>query len=313
MDPSAHTRLPRPIFRTLKAVRDVAADRCAAVAARSAAAERALAAAGRVLHGRSLAWDLFARRAAESLAARRSMSGPVLRRMRVDDVTIVGEPDHFTFGKPYFTGRPYEPRTTQLVLSTLRDGDVFVDVGANHGYFSVLAALRVAPAGRVFAFEPNPSAAGRLRAVVRANGAERIVTVAQVALSDGETTDTPLFLSPVAELDGLASLHPAWVGESGLALADAARVLVATATYDAWAAKVGVGTVDLMKIDVEGGEEAVVRGMVRTLRAAPPRRIVLETAAGGAADLILRDRGYSRTQLEVGDGVFGNWLYSRDG
>ena len=54
-----------------------------------------------------------------------------------------------------YTGQ-YEPQETQLMSGLLRPADVFVDVGANWGYFSLAAAHWVGPRGRVVAFEPEP-------------------------------------------------------------------------------------------------------------------------------------------------------------
>ena len=55
-----------------------------------------------------------------------------------------------------FVHKTWEPEETQLVANLLKPGDVFVDIGANIGYFTLLASTSVGPAGRVFAFEPEP-------------------------------------------------------------------------------------------------------------------------------------------------------------
>ena len=55
----------------------------------------------------------------------------------------------------------WEPYETTLVLAALQPGDVFVDVGANIGYYPVIAAGRVGRDGAVFAFEPDPAAERR--------------------------------------------------------------------------------------------------------------------------------------------------------
>src|SRR5215210_1011896 len=67
-----------------------------------------------------------------------------------------------------FTGR-YEPQETQLASRMLRPGDVFVDVGANWGYFSLAAAHWVGPRGTVIAFEPEPRLFELLAGNVAAN------------------------------------------------------------------------------------------------------------------------------------------------
>src|SRR5205807_5464610 len=70
----------------------------------------------------------------------------------------------------YFFGE-WEPNLTAWLARTLRPGDVFVDVGANIGYFSVLAAGLVGPAGAVVAVEPSPTAFGMLVANLARNDA----------------------------------------------------------------------------------------------------------------------------------------------
>ena len=74
-----------------------------------------------------------------------------------------------TAREAFFTGR-YGPQETALLGAALRPGATFVDVGANWGYFTLLAAHRVGPAGRVVALEPDPRLFALLRANLAANG-----------------------------------------------------------------------------------------------------------------------------------------------
>ena len=67
-----------------------------------------------------------------------------------------------------FTGR-YEPQETQLLRDLLEPGNVFVDVGANWGYYTLAAAHMVGPEGRVVAFEPEPRLFALLTANIAAN------------------------------------------------------------------------------------------------------------------------------------------------
>jgi tRNA G37 N-methylase Trm5 len=64
----------------------------------------------------------------------------------------------------------FEREETGLVLRRLRPGMTFLDVGANVGYFTFLAARRVGPLGRVIAVEPSPHAFARLDETARVNG-----------------------------------------------------------------------------------------------------------------------------------------------
>jgi hypothetical protein len=77
-----------------------------------------------------------------------------------------------------------EPQETRLVRNYLQPGMAFVDVGANDGYYTALAAERVARnGGRVAAFEPSPYAFGRLSSMILANRLEHVTPV-HAGLSD---------------------------------------------------------------------------------------------------------------------------------
>lgn len=65
-------------------------------------------------------------------------------------------PDHFISKELVHRGI-WEPYETQVLLSHLREGSVFLDLGANIGYYTVLASKRCGPGGRVHAFEPEPA------------------------------------------------------------------------------------------------------------------------------------------------------------
>jgi Methyltransferase FkbM domain len=88
---------------------------------------------------------------------------------------------------------------------------------------------------------------------------------------------------------------------------------VPTLTFDAFARRAGLGRVDLVKIDVEGAEEMVVRGMAETLASAPPLRIVCETVPDGEAMRLLLAAGYTARALDVTDTGLGNYLFTAPG
>jgi FkbM family methyltransferase len=156
-------------------------------------------------------------------------------------------------------------------LARLEPGDVFVDVGANIGLYSILAARRIGATGRVLAFEPSSREFTRLLANLEMNGA-RAVTPFSVALSSAP---------------GFLELHvaPTHTGLNTLRVSDA----TAHAFRDARAQTVGVLRFDeaiaplldgkrvkLMKIDVEGAEMEVLLGMETSLAAGLFERVVVE-------------------------------------
>lgn len=83
----------------------------------------------------------------------------------------------------FFLGRFYDLETQLLLLSSLKQGDTFIDVGANIGMMTLLASHLVGPDGNVISFEPNPVAAARLQETLQLNGI-RNVALHQAALGN---------------------------------------------------------------------------------------------------------------------------------
>lgn len=146
----------------------------------------------------------------------------------------------------------YEPFQTRLLLDTLRPGDVFADVGAFIGYYTVLAAARVGPKGLVVAFEPDPDTFALLRTNVHDNGLSNVRLFSQ-ALSDSE---------------GLAWLYRApRTSDNQLSGKPGSGLQVVTTTLDRF---FGRGErLDVLKLDAEGSEARIFLGMRSTLQTHP--------------------------------------------
>lgn len=82
-----------------------------------------------------------------------------------------------------FCLRPYEPEETRCVAALLRPGDIFFDIGANWGYYSVLAAMRVGPTGLVVSVEANPYPFGKLVGLLHTGGVLNVLPF-NLAMSD---------------------------------------------------------------------------------------------------------------------------------
>jgi len=165
----------------------------------------------------------------------------------------------------------YEPATVAAVRALLRPGGGFVDLGANLGFFSVLAARAVGPSGRVHAFEPTPATAALLRDNVRSNGmAERVVVVEQAVAEHPGVARFSLFGAAAQanqlELDG--------VGDAS------STIEVAVTSLDTYFAALGWPRVDVVKMDVEGAEIAALRGMRELIQRSPGIRIIFEFHLG---------------------------------
>ena len=308
-DAAVRPRSAPPPRSALLRLRNLLSDAAARLALRSPAAERVLVAAGH-RWGAVPVFRLFHRRAIATLAAALVRRGDSFRPVSVGGIGLQGDVSHFTFQDLYFKGEVYEPATTAALLEVLDEGDTFVDVGANHGYYSLLAAARVGPRGRVAAFEPNPGVAGALREQVARNGFERVVEVRECALVDHAAGSLPLYLSAFPWNDGLSSLVYNPDAHGGDAGRPPAAVPVPASTFDAWAAERPGGRAALVKIDVEGAEEAVIRGMDRVLRTAPPLRIICETRRGSPAAAALCGYGYAVEPLEMQHSDYGNYLFT---
>src|SRR5262245_20368139 len=108
--------------------------------------------------------------AQDALIARLRRRGNRYREVPIGKLRLQVDITDATGRSPYFYSTAYEPAVTDAVVRALGSGDVFVDVGANVGYFSILAALLVGSAGRVLAFEPHEGARAALRGTPERNG-----------------------------------------------------------------------------------------------------------------------------------------------
>jgi len=164
----------------------------------------------------------------------------------------------------------FDTEFTWFLRRTLRPGDTYVDVGANVGYYVVVAARRVGPSGRVVAFEPSPHMREFLIDNVQMSGDRGQVTVRPVAVADAP--GRAVFGIPrgydVAAGLGVTNMDDA---DDGIVV-DQMEVPVVCLDDEL----AGQGPLAVIKIDVEGGEGAVLEGMRGLLAARRVRTIVLE-------------------------------------
>ncbi|HUR81202.1 MAG TPA: FkbM family methyltransferase [Thermoanaerobaculia bacterium] len=169
----------------------------------------------------------------------------------------------------YLHGRAFreDEGLTRLLAAEVRAGDVFVDVGANLGYYSLPAARAGA---RVYAFEAQQALAELLIRSAALNGFDERLAVMWAAVSDRPDGFADFFLAADSSLLGVPSLLPHDWLRGGIV----ERVPVVT--LDAWAQRNGVTRIDVVKIDVEGAESLVLRGMREVLKQCRPRLVVIE-------------------------------------
>ena len=172
----------------------------------------------------------------------------------------------------------------QLELArSLRPGEVFYDIGANVGFYTVLASRLVGPRGFIYAFEPLPTNVGYLTRHVELNRLSN-VRLFSVALSDKK---------------GHATFDPGPHRSMGKLAADGS-LTVETETVDALVASEKLRPPSCMKIDVEGAEVDVLRGALKTLESAKPMVLVATHSPEIHRCVIdmLREHGYRTTALD---------------
>lgn len=167
----------------------------------------------------------------------------------------------------------YEPEVFDALRPHLTPGAVLWDIGANFGQHAVSAAV-ASPATQVYAFEPNPVMAARLEANARLNGAA--VKHLICALSDHDGTGT-LHINSSGN-PGMTTLNPWSEGTYDR------RLEVRLVHADTLIAAGEVPAPNVIKLDVEGAEAAVLGGFGEMLRSIKLRAIVFETRADLPAD-----------------------------
>jgi FkbM family methyltransferase len=164
----------------------------------------------------------------------------------------------------------YEPSNTAVVRSYLERGDVFVDVGANIGYFTVLAAKLVGATGKIFAFEPHPKAREQLNRNLALNGLTNVKVSSKAASSENGK-----HILYIAREDISLSNTRQWLAPGY------DQVVVQTARIDD---ELPAETkVKMAKIDVEGDEFSALLGMSSIIERSPQLRLLLEFGASNDA------------------------------
>ena len=142
----------------------------------------------------------------------------------------------------------YEPFTTKLVEEHVKAGDVCVDVGASHGYFTLLFAKLVGDQGKVYAFEPTDNQFKYLTKNIVSNGYNMRVIAENVAAWSSEAVNPELKINMGSTRD-----------IRGVRLDDILPTKV-----------------DFIKIDVDGTELEVLRGLRQTIENNPQLKMVIE-------------------------------------
>jgi FkbM family methyltransferase len=166
----------------------------------------------------------------------------------------------------------------------LKPGMVFVDVGANDGYYSLFAARRVGASGRVIAVEPSSRERANLERNLARNGLDNVIVVSAALGAEPGVADLRLAQGKHSGHNTLGKF-----AHDDVQAASLERVKVQT--LDSVVAELGLDRIDFVKIDVEGAEASVVAGARSVLKEMRPV-MILEIN-----DAALRAQGNSAAAL----------------
>jgi FkbM family methyltransferase len=202
--------------------------------------------------------------------------------------------------------KDYEPSMRAALQKYLSPGAVFIDLGANEAYFSVLASRLVGPNGTVITVEPQ----SRLQSVIQTN------------LSLNECSNVTLLQAVVSSTTGTANIHlTPDVNSGGTSLFRTTKYPLKTETVPSFSmsdflSRTHVTRCDLIKVDVEGAEYDILMAAEQVLKAGILRNIALEIH-----NSILETKGLSGSRLHDWmlscgyklNNDLGPWIYTATG
>ena len=165
----------------------------------------------------------------------------------------------------------WEPESRRYLEDHVREGDICIDVGAGVGHYTILFSRLVGTNGVVYAFEPDPFMFQMLRANIRLNDLQNVI----------------LSRCAIGDYDGEMSFYVSSGGQSSLLPMRGLRsiIQIRVMTIDS----LNISPVDWVKIDTEGTEADVLRGMKATLTKNNPRLLIEFIPENGPVDELLAE------------------------
>lgn len=191
--------------------------------------------------------------------------------MRVDGIWFMVDCGDWDVAMRVALDQAYEPAVAALFLANVHPGHVVFDVGANKGFYTLLAVQRVGSAGKVVAYEPDPRNIRDIEDDARLNDFPNLI-VRGIALAarKGESE---------FDIGGWQEGVSAWgqlVVDGGKSSDGASTVRVPTATLDEELEELAIDNLNMLKIDIQGGELAAIDGMKGALKRGTIDTILLE-------------------------------------
>jgi FkbM family methyltransferase len=211
--------------------------------------------------------------------------------IKVDDLVLYGAANHQAILAQFVRGS-HERFMRKLLRKATQPGMMVLDIGAHVGYYTLLAARLVGPAGKVLAFECDPRSYRFLRHNVKLNNCNEIVTPIPKAVA-AEAKVSPFFLHQSAPCT--SSLWEASLWKQN----ESPSIDVECTTVDD---VIGDRRVDVIKLNIEGNEIEALKGMEKTFANSPRMVLFVEckprvlSAAGGSARALvscLLESGFS--------------------
>lgn len=171
-------------------------------------------------------------------------------------------PPNFPSYRNFATGL-YETNLTKFYLGALKRGMSVADIGANVGYYTLLASRLVGPSGRVYAFEPEAENYSYLARNVSAARVDNVVTIQKAALSK----------------TGMRAFVHKGEGERSWLLRDPnilGAIRIDTISLDDFFAGENWPSLDFIKMDIEGSEAFALDGMRELCRRNPMMQLIME-------------------------------------
>lgn len=168
---------------------------------------------------------------------------------KLDDVCQIKLYEDSSLSKDIFFG--FESDEIRFIQNTLRQGDTFIDIGANIGLFSILASQKVSTTGKIIAFEPTPKTFKRLQENIKLNKCKNI-EAREIGLSDSNG-ELEFFVSTTG--------HDAWnslVENEDYGVSE--KIKISVDTLDSQLSSIDKSLIKLVKIDVEGWEKFAIQG-----------------------------------------------------
>jgi FkbM family methyltransferase len=186
----------------------------------------------------------------------------------------------------------YEKYETELFKRLVKKGMVVVDIGANIGYYTLLAAHLVGYEGKVFAFEPDPYNYNLLCKNIEVNGYRNVISIRKAVFS--KSGEMKLFLDKI-NLGG-HSLSEANVDKS-------ASITVEVTSLDEYFKNTDY-KIDVIKMDIQGSEMDVLKGMTNTIKENDNLKIITEFWPMGLRNSGSSPKDFLNRLIEFGFAIY---------